>query len=205
MGANLTAARTIMSKRQEAGVPLRREWYSIGGLFESGALDAQDELNIEEIVAMRGAMQRMVNPGRGWMTPRYSTDNSRPTPRNLGWPGPWQRYCAFWDRHSDMAVAPCPSYPWGLTWAAVFVALVCDAVQFSAMARACKVPEIELVERFVCAIRDYGKEQAVKARRKATDGENGGSARVIAPRINGRQKPFKTPFWHLKKNRHQTV
>ena len=203
MGGNLTAARTIMSKRQEAGVPLRREWYSIGGLFESGALDAQDEISIEEIVAMRGSMQRMVNPGRGWMTPRYSTDNSRPTPRNLG--GPWQRYQAFWERHGGMAVAPSPSYPWGLTWAAVYVMLICDAVTFGAMAAACKVPDIELVERFVAAIRDYGKEQAAPAHRKPTDGSNGGSLVVMAPGKNGRQRPFKTPFWHRKQKQAPTV
>ena len=136
--------------------------YTIGGLFESGRLGNADECALEEIKATREAFHRWLNPGRGWMTPRYG-ETEPVVPRQLGNARAWRDYKAWRQRWSKRIVPASPSVPWGLTVADVTTMLVTEPVNFNDVAPLTGMSALALVELFISSVRDYGVPPPVPA------------------------------------------
>src|SRR5689334_24484713 len=154
-----------MSKaRTRAELQALEPRYTVGGLFESGTLGSADETAIEEIVAIRSAFGRWVNPSRGWMTPRFG-ESAPAVPRPLGNGPAWRRYKEWRYRWRRQLVAPGPSIPWGLTVADVVIGIVTEPGTINDWARTVKMPAFLLVELFVKSVNDYRRTAAEDRRR----------------------------------------
>ena len=160
MSIRRMAIRQPKPEQSEPAVPTV-PMHSLAGLFASGRLNLQDEAAIGEIAAIRTAFQKFVVPSRGWMSPRYSTDNIRPVPRGLAVKRPWSRYRAFFELHKGVALPPSQNRPWGLSWAAVAVSLITEPISFDEMAAELNLTTPELTDRFIGMVRGYGRELPV--------------------------------------------
>jgi hypothetical protein len=151
----------MSDRRREQAAMARLPAYTLAGLYESGVLLAEDEGALEEIRSMRLAVGHMVNPSHGWMSPKRDGGGVTPTPRPLGWPGPWRRYCGWHRRWANRwALPPSPCDPWGFSWAAVVIELICEPATFADMARRLGISPAALVDGFVTVVRDYGRPDA---------------------------------------------
>lgn len=130
--------------------------YTIAGLFQSGQLGAADETALEEIKATRDAFHRWLNPGRGWMTPRYGSSPPA-VPRQIANAPAWRRYKDWRYRWNRRLVAPSPSTPWGLSVADVVLLLINEPYTFNDVAPMTNLTPRDLVDLFVLAVRDYGR------------------------------------------------
>jgi hypothetical protein len=132
--------------------------YTIAGLFESGTLDLEAESALEEIRSLQSGFKVWLNPQRGWMSPRYG--DSRPAvPRQLGQTDWWERYSAWRRRWGRRVLPPSPEWPWGLSVAALVIALATTPLSFADAACMLGWSEIGVVRLFVLALDDYWKEQ----------------------------------------------
>ena len=138
--------------------------YTIAGLFESGQFGGDEETALEEIRNIRGAFNVMVNPGRGWMTPRYSSGPPG-TPRVLGRADVWRRYTAWRARHARVAAAPSAGRPWGLTVADLAVMAICEPVTLNDLADLTGMSAVSATHLFIAAVKDYGAEMRSDNRR----------------------------------------
>jgi hypothetical protein len=130
--------------------------YTIAGLFESGTLGLEAEAVFEELHSVSRGFKLMINPSRGWMSPRYG--DSRPAvPRQLGDARRWRRYCGWRRRWRALVLPPCPAYPWGLSGSGLVVALVTSPLTFAEAAGMLGWSELALVEWFVRVVDDYGR------------------------------------------------
>lgn len=136
----------------------RSPHYTIAGLFESGTLDLEAESALEEIRSLQSGFKVWLNPQRGWMSPRYG-DSKPAVPRQLGQIDWWERYRSWRQRWSRRVLAPSPEWPWGLSVAALVIALATTPLSFADAARLLGWSELGVVRLFVMALDDYWKDQ----------------------------------------------
>lgn len=112
---------------------------TLADLFKDGTIGIQEEAAIEELRIVRSAV------GAG------AWDGGA-----LGSERVWQRYGRWRRAYRGSALSRSPSRPWGLSWAALALELICEPVGFDAMARDMGIEPRRLVRLFVEMVRSYG-------------------------------------------------